>query len=143
MADANTPSLNPYQHDALEIRMRHLERTLLQTGRLLRLPPGGRLVRFRPLSPETAARAEAVMGAMLAEIAVMAETFDLQPEVEGVAQSILSEMTAAWADLYDTQSAKLRGYGAVDPSLADALDPHIQQLMTLSTSLVQLIKGGA
>ncbi len=135
--------LNPYQHNALEVRMRHLERTLFQIRRLLFLPLDGRLTRHQSLSPEVSAQAEAVMGAMLAEIAEVAEAFDLQPEVEDVAQSILSEMTIAWADLNDTQSAKLKGYGAVDPSPGESLDPHIQQLITLSNRLVQLIRGGA
>ena len=135
--------LNAYQHNALETRMRHLEHTLIQIRRLLRLPLDGHLTPVRGLSPEVNLQADAALEAMLEEVAELAVAFDLEPETEDVGQLVRGEMTIAWADLNDTLSAKLRGYGPVDASLETTLDPHLRHLIALSDHLVQLVKGGA
>ena len=134
--------LNPYQQNALEVRMRLLERTLSQIRQSLRTPLAGRLTHYRPLSPATGAEVEALIDAMLVEIAAVAEQFNLQPEVEDVAQTIRAEMTAAWADLRDTQPTKLKGYGEVDPALSETLEPHISRLISLAEAFRQATQGG-
>jgi hypothetical protein len=134
--------LNTYQQNALEVRMRLLERTLFQIRQSLHMPPVGRLTHFRPLAPATGAQVEALIGAMLAEIAAVAEQFNLQPETEDMAQTIRAEMTIAWADLRDTLPAKLKAYGEVDPALSETLEPHIVRLISLAEAVQQAAKGG-
>jgi len=105
--------------------------------------PNGRLTRQRPMTPELSAQLARQIEALLAEIAVVAETFELQPQVEDVGQAALAEMTVAWADLHDLDPGKLGRYGVVDPALTETLAPHVQRLIELSDDLIQLVKGGS
>jgi hypothetical protein len=125
--------LNANHRRVLEVRLQSLERDLLQARWLMRQPPeDGVLVHYRPIPSEVRARIEKLVDRMLAEIAALANRFGFQPKVEDIGNSVSAEMVVAWADLNDMRSSKLRGYGEVDPALAETLDPHIEQLIKLS-----------
>lgn len=131
--------LNPYQKSALAIQLRHLEQALLRARLWLRqAPEDGRLTRYQ-LAPEAARpRLEALIEQMLSEIGVLAERFELEPRVEDLGRLLNAEMSVAWSDLIDTRSPKLRRFGAVDPGLSDALDPHVDRLARWAGQLGQL-----
>ena len=130
--------LNSGQKIALEVELRHLERALRQARRWLRQPPEDHLLtRYRPM-PETARpELEALIEPMLAEIALLMERFRLAPEVYDLGRDLEAEMAAAWADMTDTLSPKLVRYGAVDPALAEALDPSLRRLIACSHDLAR------
>jgi hypothetical protein len=130
--------LNSGQKIALEVEMRHLERSLRQARQWLRQPPEDYLLtRHRPF-PETAGpELEAIIEPMLAEIAVLKERFRLAPEVDDLGRDLEAEMAAAWADMTDTLSPKLVRYGPVDPALAEALDPSLRRLIAWSHELAR------
>jgi hypothetical protein len=129
-------ALNPYQKNALEIEMRRLEQALLRARDFLRRPPeDSRLTRYRPISEAAHLGMEELIDQVLAEIAVLVDGFELQPQVEDPGSYLNAVMSQAWADLYDTLSLKLRRYGEVDPALAETLDPHIRRLIRLTYEL--------
>ena len=129
-------SLNPNQKSALEVRMRCLERTLLQIRQSLRHPPeDGVLVFYRPMTKAARAHVEVEIERMLREVAVVAQEFDLHASVEDVGSYVVAQMATAWSALLDTLSLKLKRYGPVDPSLSQTLDPHIQVLIELAQEM--------
>jgi hypothetical protein len=96
----------------------------------------GRLF-FRPQASAAARqRLTPLIEQALNEIAVVAERFQLEAEVDDPLRDLSSEMAVAWADLNGLQSAKLGGYGAVDPALKVSLDPHIERLIQLASQIM-------
>jgi len=134
-------ALNPYQKNALEVEMRHLEQALLQAREFMRhMPEDGLLTNYRPVAEENRARLEALIDRMLAEIAVVVKKYDLQPRVEDIGVNIYAEMAGAWSDLYDMFAHKLKRYGHVDPALGETLDPHIKLLINLAREIGEAAK---
>ncbi len=130
--------LNSGQKIALEVDMRHLERALRQARQRLRQPPEDHLLtRSRPFPASAGAEVEALIEPMLAEIALLKERFRLAPEVDDLGRDLEAEMAAAWADMTDTLSPKLVRYGAVDPALAETLDPSLRRLIAWSHELAR------
>jgi len=52
---------------------------------------------------------------------------------------IQGDLTINWANLIDTQAAKLRRYGKVHPELGDMLDPDIQNLAGIALHLSAIL----
>ena len=137
-------ALNPYQQMALEVQMRDLERTLLQIRRLIReTPESSLLIHYQPVSPAACARLETGIDHMQAEITVLVERFQLKLRVEDIGSYIHAEMVGAWSDLHDLRVSRLQGYGAVEPSLNETLEPHIQQLIRLTYEAGLIARGDA
>jgi hypothetical protein len=128
--------LNSAQKIALEVELRRLERSLLHARQWLREPPqDGLLTRYRPLPEATRADLEVIIRQMLAEIVVLVDRFKLAREVDDLGRDLEAEMASAWAEMTDTLSSKLVRYGAVDPALAETLDPHLRRLIVSSRAL--------
>jgi hypothetical protein len=77
----------------------------------------------------------------LDEIAQVSREFDLKPSQDDLAAVIGAGMSLMWADLVDTRSTKLNRFGAVDPRLAQQLDPHLDRLIELALLLSSLVRG--
>ena len=67
------------------------------------------------LSPESRLAAQERINAALEQIAVLAREIGLEAEVDSPANLIRSKMSVNWANLLDTQSAKLKRFGEVEP----------------------------
>ena len=48
---------------------------------------------------------------------------------------IMAQMSASWADLVDSQSGRLKGYGELDMQAAAVIDPAVNRLARLATEL--------
>jgi len=122
--------------------MRSLEQTLLEVRQRLHPPPeDGFLVSYRPIAEPARTHVEAAIERMLAEIAVIAREFDLQPSTEDVGSYVMAQMAVAWSDLVDMLSPKLKRYGPVDRSLSETLDPHVQVLIELAQEMGHAASG--
>lgn len=124
--------LNPHQHLALTITLRHLEKTL--RGILADLVSEEQAILYRSqitlpeaLRPEVRARVEAA----LEQIAWLAQTFALEPETIDNTARLRGPLALLRSDLYDVQAAKLRRFGDVNPDLAAVLDPAVLELIGL------------
>jgi hypothetical protein len=87
------------------------------------------------LSPEGRLAAQERINAALEQIAALAREIGLEAEVDSPANLIRSKMSVNWANLLDTQSAKLKRFGEVDPGLESVLDPAVGQLAQLALEL--------
>jgi hypothetical protein len=72
---------------------------------------------------------------MLAEVharlEILRRRFDLTPQREDARRRLLGYFSIAWATLEDLHAAKLKGVGAVAPTLAPALNPEIDALLEI------------
>jgi len=68
------------------------------------------------------------------EIKAIVELFQLQPKIRKLYPQISGIINTLCSDLEDVKSAKLSGYGTVDPSLKDTLDPHLDWILELLLS---------
>ncbi len=134
--------LNGPQHNSLAIVLRMFEEELRRADAWLQKPPDEGML-YRPalqLSPETRAAARQKIATALARIAELARAFDLEQQEQDLAAMMAAAMSLCWASLCDTQSAKLKRYGDVDPRLEQALDPRLNELAELALSLASMLR---
>ena len=134
----NTPQRNSLTNVlcTLEERLRQAEAWLPgveETGLLYH-----RSLRLSQEQRELAAR---IIAMALDEIAQVSREFDLAPSENNLAAVVGAGMSLMWADLVDTRSDKLNRFGAVDPRLAQQLDPHLDRLIELTLLLSSLVRG--
>ena len=135
--------LDPYQKNALEVRMMLLEASLRSAITLIQDPPeGGLLTRVRPLPTGAGSRLERLFMAMLEELAAIVREFDLRPRDEEVGRLISADMAGAWSDMQEVLSGRLKRYGNVDPRLSSQLDPHLQRLIRMALEAGDLAREG-
>jgi hypothetical protein len=132
--------LNPAQRSSLTLGLRAFEKDLRQADAwLLGGEEHGCLYRRSlDLAPERRAAARVQIAGALAQIAALAERFDLAVTEDDLGATIASQMSVDWANLCDTRSNKLRRYGEVDPRLAEFLDADVDALAQLALSLTAL-----
>jgi len=132
--------LNIAQHRSLEIGLRIVETHLLQARAWLASEPElGTLQQRRVnLSPARRAAILELISVAQGEIDRLAAQFTLASVEQDFAAVFAAEMSTDWATLCDLRAAKLRRYGEVDRRLQDELDPGIQRLIELVTSLASL-----
>lgn len=134
--------LNQGQRHALTTALRQAEERLRQTESWLAgVEETGTLYQRRlSLDPGQLIQAQAMIDRSLEVIRGLAEEFDLSPATHDLSGAIAAQMTVTWADLVDTESAKLGRYGAVDSRLAGALDPQLVELQDLALNLARLAR---
>ena len=93
------------------------------------------------LSPESRAVARQVIEAALNEIAELAREFDLKPVEKDLTATVAAAMSTDWVHLCDARSDTLVQYGAVDPRLAQTLDPRLNRLAEMALLLAAAMKG--
>lgn len=132
--------LNFAQRNSLTLGLRAFEGHLRQADAWLEGEEEHGILyrRSLDLTPERRAAARARIAAALAQIAALAERFDLPVTEDNLEATITSQMSADWANLCDTRAAKLRRYGRVDPQLTACLDADMDALAQLALSLAAL-----
>lgn len=130
-------SFNPSQKRAVAVRLRLLEERLAVIRRLMDQDELGRLYRRdrAQLSAEQRARMETLLAGIRAEIARVADTFDLAIEHQDAARRIAGLLGVTWEGLGDVRAGRLGGLGKVDPALRELLDPSVERLMQLVLEL--------
>lgn len=123
------------QKTSLEVELRHLERALREARLRMAAPERGTLVHRPAVTEAERQRLEPLIEQILAEIAALAEVFDLRSQIDDPRSELSAEMIVAWSDLSDILSPKLKRYGDVDPALAESLDPGIRKLIYLAYEL--------
>ena len=133
--------LNESQRRHYEVLFARLERTLVQLenaalGNEARtvltvvdpdLPP-----RFVQSAPQLVREARE-------QLEAMAQACSLRPRVESRRRVCRALITSELNGLTDATSSRLRGFGAVDPSLAEHLDPPLERLRLTVAHLAELL----
>ena len=134
--------LNSAQQRSLRTILRIFEEDLLtaqawvdgkeQTGALFR--------RTLELSPEKNAVIQAALNQAFEALKKIACQFNITRQEESAAMLLAGRMNEDWANLIDAQANKLKGFGPVNPHLADILDPPILQLADSAYHLGRLFQ---
>jgi len=132
--------LNPDQLRSVTITLRMFEEDLLDVQAWLHGAETNGILSKRKLtlSPESRLAAQERINAALEQIAVLAREIVLEAEVDSPDNLIRSKMSVNWANLFDTQSTKLKRFGEVDPRLESVLDPAIEKLAQLALELATI-----
>jgi hypothetical protein len=137
-------TLNPYQKTSVTTALHWLEKALYAIEETLAADRRGTLYRVSTqLSSEQMRVTRELIEAMRQEIATTARELGLQAREEDGRRAIVAQLASAWEGLEDAKSAKLVRYGAVDPSLKDSLDPHLDKLIALVLQLEHLVASGS
>lgn len=81
-----------------------------------------------------------VLGQIRAQIAELTATLDLKPRRMSRRRAIAAALTSEAIRLEDSLSPQLRGYGALDPSVAQHLDPVLAEMASTLTRLASHLR---
>jgi hypothetical protein len=84
-------------------------------------------------------RAERKVQKALQLIDFLRERFDLNVESRNAALMLRSEMSVSWVNLLDAHARKLGRYGKVHPDLSRLLDPALDQLADIASTLATVL----
>jgi len=128
--------INDNQRRHYEVLLSRLEDSLTKVESLLSTPrPQQLTIVENDVSPAFRAHAESEIPRIRRQLERMARALSLQPRTVSLRRAISATLTTDAIRIEDSLSAHMRGYGAVDPSIAERLDPA---LLDLADSLVAL-----
>jgi hypothetical protein len=121
--------LNDNQRRHFEVLLTRLEDSLSTIERLLAAPPLRHLTQLSDdVSPDFRSLAEAEIPRLRGQVERMAVALGLRPNVVSLRRIIGAALTTDSVRLQDSLSPQMRGYGAVDASVAERLDPALLRL---------------
>ena len=130
-------ALNLYQQNYLYVSLRSFEKALQLADQLL-VEGGQRGILYYQksnLDPAIRQSARNKISRALQELANLANQLGIEAREENSNQMIMAQMSASWADLVDSQSDRLKGYGELDMQAAQLIDPAVNRLARLASEL--------
>jgi hypothetical protein len=133
--------LNESQRRHYEVLFAKLERSLVQLEAAAREDDSRTVLTLvqTDLPRRFAAEAPAVIDEARQQLAALARALSLRPRTESRRRICRTLITSELNGLTDATSARLRGFGAVDPSIATHVDPAIEALRTTVSRLADLL----
>ena len=130
-------SLNPNQQNYLYASLLSFEKALRLADQLLAQGDERGILYYQKsnLDPDLRQSARQKISLALEELASLANQLGLEPREENSDQMIMAQMSASWADLVDSQSGRLKGYGQLDVQAAALIDPAVNRLARLAAEL--------
>jgi hypothetical protein len=130
-------ALNPNQQNYLYATLRAFEKSLRLADQLLVDGDEQGILYYQKSQLDAGQRQSArhKISRALQGLANLANQLGLEPREENSDQMIMAQMSASWADLVDSQSSRLKGYGQVDPQAAALIDPAVNHLARLAAEL--------
>lgn len=143
MTDSNEGQarLNDSQRRHYEVLFARLERTLMHLDAAAREDEAGTVLTVveSDLPPRFVAEAPSLIDDARRQLATLAESLSLRPRTESRRRVCRALITSELNGLTDATSTRLRGFGAVDPSIATHLDPSIEALRRTVAGLADLL----
>jgi hypothetical protein len=139
--NAGSVRLNDSQRRHYEVLFARLERTLVHLADAARADDARTVLTVveRDLPPRFVEEASEVIGDARQQLAALAQTLSLRPRVESRRRVCRALITSELNGLTDATSTRLRGFGAVDASLGEHLDPALEQLRATVSRLAELL----
>jgi hypothetical protein len=133
--------LNESQRRHYEVLFAKLERNLVELEAAARDDADRTVLTVveSDLPPRFTENAPAVITAARKQLATLAQTLSLRPRTESRRRICRALITSDLNGLTDATSARLRGFGAVDASIATHLDPALEQLRETVSRLADLL----
>jgi hypothetical protein len=135
--------LNDHQQRRIEVSLAIIDRALMEIERyyLSAGPLTGELAEItNDLTPAEAAEIKQLAQEFRRRLKPLKDKFGLAPQRKDVRAILRGHFSHFWAVLHDCHSAKLKGYGSVDPELKTTLDPELDILLDLVAQLQRAIK---
>ena len=139
--DEGLARLNESQRRHYEVLFARLERTLVQLEAAARENDTRTVLTVvqADLPPRFAKEAPRAIDEARQQLATLAQTLSLRPRTESRRRICRALITSELNGLTDATSTRLRGFGAVDPSIATHLDPAIEQLRATVSRIADLL----
>ncbi len=138
-------TLNRSQARAVEVALRLLEERLSTIQGIL--DRGDRGVLYdRPrlsLAAERRAHVDGLLAEVNAAIASISDSLQLERNQRDPAREVLGLLNVSWEGLAEIGSRRLRAYGRVDSSLLETLDPALDRIMQLLSTLEEAVGDAA
>jgi hypothetical protein len=134
--------LNDSQRRHYEVLLSRLERTLVHLETAARGDDARTTLTVveEDLPPRFEQESAAVIDEARQQLAALAQSLSLRPRVESRRRVCRALLTSDLNGLTDATSKRLRGFGDVDPSLAEHLDPALERLRGTVSRLADLLE---
>jgi hypothetical protein len=129
--------LNPNQQNYLYATLQTFEKALRFADQLLVEGGEDGILYYQKshLDAEKRQAARIKISQTLQELASFVTQLGFEAREENSDQMIMAQMGASWADLVDSQSSRLKGYGDLDRQAAAVIDPAVNRLARLAAEL--------
>jgi len=135
--------LNAHQRRHFEVLFGRLEESLTRIERLLATTDSQRSntlsIDAQDIPDSYRSYAAPILAALRKRIATLTSALALAPHPVSRARAVAATLTAESIRIEDSMSSQLRGYGVVDPSVVNHLDPALMDiagtLRTLASTL--------
>ena len=125
---------------AVSVLLRQLEQMCGQLETLL-VKPSGVLLRMEDdLAAEPAGALRELAGALRAEIERQVSEIELDVKHQSRRAAIRALLSTRWADLEDSKSSGLKGYGKLPAEASAKLDRELDRLMALVEEMITAIE---
>ncbi|HEY4307516.1 MAG TPA: hypothetical protein VGM82_23785 [Gemmatimonadaceae bacterium] len=133
--------LNDSQRRHYEVLFAKLERNLMELEAAARDEKLETVLNVfeSDLPPRFAQQAPSVIDEAKRQLATLAHALSLRPRTESRRRICRALITSDLNGLTDATSTRLRGFGAVDPSIATHLDPALEELRATVSRLADLL----
>lgn len=124
-------ALNANQRRHFEVLFARLEASLTRVDTLLtKEPPRHHVLSIEDQDIPDGFRESAapVLAELRQRIVLLAAALDLKPRTLSRARTVAATLSSEAIRLEDSLSSQLRGYGVVDPSVVEHLDPALKQM---------------
>ncbi len=137
--------LNDNQRRHYEILFSRLEQSLGQIERAIQGEPAATELTspIDDLPKRFATEAGPLIAALRATTLDIVRSLGLRPREVSRRRTIQALISSEMNGVQDGFASRLRGYGDVDPSVAEVLDPQLQQLQARLGELGQLLRDSA
>ena len=133
--------LNDNQRRHFEVLLSRLEDSLATIETLLAAPRPRHLTQVAAdVSPAFRALAASEIPALRREVERIALALNLRPNIVSLRRIIGAALTTDAVRVEDSLSSQMRGYGAVDPTVAERLDPALLRLAQSLEVLASALK---
>jgi hypothetical protein len=133
--------LNEAQRTRLEIVLRAVEDKMHAIQQLVDRHDESRLMcdLINDLTPDSRRMLQMKIPAVYDRIRCLRDRFQLNRETRPASREIFGGLSLLWVALQESDSKRLRGYGALDPVDAQTLDPEIEQLADWMLDLERVV----
>lgn len=133
--------LNEPQRKHLAVLLMMLEEAVAEVEQIAAAPAAqARLVAAeRDVPPEFARLVRPYCERIRARLVALADQFGLEARSVSDARRIQALLVISIVRIEDSFSGKLRGYGKVDPSVAQHLDPALKEIRAMLSELAALL----
>jgi hypothetical protein len=136
--------LNESQQRRLEATLYLVDKAMGEiVGYLHEGPPGGEMyVTANDLTPFQRDALLRICADTREKVACVKNAFELPARTGDLGRIIAAQVSSLWENVHNCRSKNLRGFGKLDPVLAETLDPQLDEIITLLDAMMSVLSVG-